>query len=296
MSSNMPSRLAQDIEEILWTQNERRMLKYMLENDGMQYFRYFFKLREGEKLLLNWHHYVIQYVLDAVMDLKINRLIVNLAPRYTKTEQIVINFISRALALHPRSKFIQTSYSNELVIENSSKIKDTILLPEYQDLWPMQIRVDKKGNKTWFNEYGGGLKTAPSKGQITGFGAGRMTPGVFTGAFITDDPIKPADAFSEPAVFGVNSRFNNTNKSRLATPQIPYILLMQRLHPNDLCGFLLRGGSGDKWFHLVIPTDLTEKALNAPYPQEYTHGIPININGVLNALHTGKEYDFFHNA
>ena len=63
-----------------WSLNEKRMLKYMLENDGIQFMRYFFKHREGTKMLRNWHHYVIEYVLQAVYDCKVNRLIINIAP------------------------------------------------------------------------------------------------------------------------------------------------------------------------------------------------------------------------
>jgi hypothetical protein len=70
------------------------------------------------------------------------------------------------------------------------------------------------------------------------------------------------------------------------------INIMQRIHEDDLTGFLLKGGSGDHWHHLVIPTFLSEEALNKPYPEEYTHGIPININGILRALHGGPQYAF----
>ena len=121
-----------------WTEQEKRMLKYMLEEDGIMFMRYFFKIREGSTMLRNWHHYVIERVLEEVYKLNINRLIVNIAPGYTKTEQVVINFISRGLALYPRSKYIHASYSGGLVQENSSKIKDCIESPEFQDLWPLR--------------------------------------------------------------------------------------------------------------------------------------------------------------
>jgi hypothetical protein len=87
--------LSDDIER--WSYNEKRMLKYMLENDGIQFMRYFFALREGNKMIRNWHHYAIEYVLQAVFDCKIDRLIINIAPGYTKTEQAVLNFISRGI-------------------------------------------------------------------------------------------------------------------------------------------------------------------------------------------------------
>lgn len=278
-------------DDIHWTLNEKRMLKYMLENDGMQFMRYFFKLREGNRMLRNWHHYVIESVLQAVYELKISRLIVNMAPGYSKTEQVVLNFITRGIALNPRAKFIHASYSGDLAHENSSKIKEMISSDAFQDLWPMNIRVDSKGKKRWFTERGGGMMAAPAGGQITGFRAGRMEPG-FTGAFVIDDPVKPDDAYSPVKRNAINNRFNNTMRSRLAVEEVPMVVIMQRIHEEDLSGYLLKGGSGDKWYHLVIPTDLTEEEMTKEYPEDYTHGIPISLNGVLKALSTGVPYAF----
>jgi hypothetical protein len=274
-----------------WSFNEKRMLKYMLEQDGIQFMRYFFKHREGMKMLRNWHHYLIEYVLQAVYDQKIQRLIVNIAPGYSKTEQVVLNFIARGLALNPRAKFIHASYSGDLAQENSSKIKEMVGSQEFQELWPMDIRVDSKGKKRWFTEVGGGMMAAPAGGQITGFRAGRMEPG-FTGAFVIDDPVKPDDAYSAVKRNAINNRFNNTMRSRLAVEEVPMVVIMQRIHEDDLSGYLLKGGSGDVWHHLSIPTHLSEEVLNKPYPDDYTHGIPISLNGVLKALKDGIDYEF----
>lgn len=278
-------------EDIYWTDNEIRMLRHMLENDGMQFMRYFFKFREGNKMLRNWHHYVIEAVLQAVYDCKIQRLIVNIAPGYSKTEQVVLNFITRGLALNARAKFIHASYSGDLAQENSSKIKDMVGSSPFQELWPMNIRVDSKGKKRWFTEKGGGMMAAPAGGQITGFRAGRMEPN-FTGAFVIDDPVKPDDAYSEVKRSAINNRFNNTMRSRLAVESVPMIVIMQRIHEDDLSGYLLKGGSGDRWHHLVLPTCLDEETLSVPYPEDYTHARPISIDKVLKNLTTGKKYDF----
>lgn len=274
-----------------WSLNEKRMLKYMLENDGIQFMRYFFKHREGTKMLRNWHHYVIEYVLQAVYECKINRLVINIAPGYTKTEQAVLNFIARGLALNPRSKYIHASYSADLAQENSSKIKETVTLQEFQELWPMNVRVDTKGKKRWFTENGGGMMAAAAGGQITGFRAGRMEEG-FTGAFVIDDPVKPDDAYSAVKRTTINNRFNNTMRSRLAVETVPMIIIMQRVHEDDLSGHLLKGGSGDTWHHLTIPTLLSEEEITRKYPDEYTHGKRIDINGILQALHSGAHYAF----
>lgn len=274
-----------------WTHNDKRMLKYMLENDGMQFMRYFFRLREGTKLIRNWHHYVLHYVLQATIDARVTRLIINIAPRYSKTETAVVNYIARGMALNPRSKFIHASYSPELAWTNSSKIKETIELQEYQELWPMKIKTEAKGKKQWYNTAGGGLYAVGAGGGITGFGAGRMEPG-FHGAFIYDDPLKPADAHSTPKRDKVNDGFNSTCRSRLALETTPIIVMMQRIAEDDLTGFLLQGGSGDMWYHLKIPGLLSAEELNKPYPEEYTHGIPIDLNRLLYNMQFGQKYDF----
>ena len=271
--------------------NQIRALRYMLEQEGMRFMPYFFKHREGTKMLRNWHHYVIEYVLQAVYDGKINRLIVNIAPGYSKTEQVVLNFIARGLALNPRSKYIHASYSGDLAQDNSSKIREMVGSEEFQELWPMEIRVDSKGKKRWFTELGGGMLAAPAGGQITGFRAGRMESG-FTGAFVIDDPVKPDDAYSAVKRNAINNRFNNTMRSRLAVEEVPMVVIMQRIHEDDMSGYLLKGGSGDKWHHLVIPTLLDEETMNAPYNKDYTHGIPIDINEVLRCLREGDDYAF----
>ncbi len=289
MTTSSPIITPDDMEP--WSLNEKRMLKYMLENDGIQFMRYFFKHREGTKMLRNWHHYVIEYVLQAVYECKINRLVINIAPGYTKTEQAVLNFIARGLALNPRSKYIHASYSADLAQENSSKIKETINLQEFQELWPMDVRVDTKGKKRWFTEDGGGMMAAAAGGQITGFRAGRMEEG-FTGAFVIDDPVKPDDAYSVVKRAAINNRFNNTMRSRLAVETVPMIVIMQRIHEDDLSGYLLKGGSGDVWHHLTIPTLLSEEEINRKYPEDYTHGRRIDLNGILQALHSGVPYAF----
>ena len=265
----------------------KRILKEYLRRDGNAFDRYFFKTRESAKWIANKHHELIDETLQKVLSGEITRLIINISPGYTKTEKAVINFISRGLALNPQAKFIHTSYSDDLALVNSQIIRDQISLPEFQELYPMAVREDVSAKKRWFTEQGGGMLAAASGGAITGFRAGRMRKGEFTGAFIIDDPIKPDDAYSAAKRRRINNRFNNTIKSRLAVEDVPIIVIMQRLHEDDLCGFLLKGGSGDKWHHLILPALIEEEP--EVYPSEYTHGIPIE-----HAYEPGAIWPFKH--
>ena len=69
---------------------------------------------------------------------------------------------------------------------------------------------------------------------------------------IIDDPLKPGDAMSEAKRETVNTWFFQTLLSRLNDPENgSMILVMQRLHQEDLAGLLLR--SSNKWFNLKLP-------------------------------------------
>jgi predicted phage terminase large subunit-like protein len=89
-------------------------------------------------------------------------------------------------------------------------------------------------------------------GTITGYGAGKHRPG-FGGAILIDDPIKPEDARSETIRQNVLDWFPSTLESRKNSPDTPIIIIMQRLHEEDLSGWLLNGGNGEEWDHVCLP-------------------------------------------
>lgn len=258
----------------------------MCEADGLYFSRYFFKQRTGGKMIVAPHHKVIQETLDRVIDGEIKRLIINVPPGYTKTELATINMMGRGLALNNRARFMHLSYSHNLALLNSSTTRNMIKSQAYQAMWPMSLRDDADSKAMWWTEHGGGVYASSAAGQVTGFRAGHMEDG-WQGALIIDDPVKPDDAYSEVVRDGVNSRFNETIKSRLAVETTPMIVIMQRIHYHDLSGYLLRGGSGEMWHHLNLPVIIDS---SQPYPEENTHGIPIQ-----HGLPDGWLWPFKHN-
>lgn len=258
----------------------------MCEADGLYFSRYFFKQRTGGKMIVAPHHKVIQETLDRVIDGEIKRLIINVPPGYTKTELATINMMGRGLALNNRARFMHLSYSHNLALLNSSTTRNMIKSQAYQAMWPMSLRDDADSKAMWWTEHGGGVYASSAAGQVTGFRAGHMEDG-WQGALIIDDPVKPDDAYSEVVRDGVNSRFNETIKSRLAVETTPMIVIMQRIHYHDLSGYLLRGGSGEMWHHLNLPVIIDN---SQPYPEENTHGIPIQ-----HGLPDGWLWPFKHN-
>lgn len=217
------------------------------------FVRRMFHARRGFRWAHNWHHAAICDALTRVFRGETKRLIVNIPPRYSKTEIAVVNFIAWALGRYPDAEFIHTSYSATLASANAFAAKLLVQTEEYREIFPaVGIRDDAKAKAHWMTTEGGAVYATGSGGTITGFGAGKMREG-FGGAIIIDDPHKADEAASDQVRKGVIDWFQNTLESRKNSPETPIILIMQRLHESDLTGFLLAGGNGEKWDHLCIP-------------------------------------------
>ena len=240
--------------------NRLRVAKYKCEQDFLFFVRYFFKKRYGSKFIVNSHHIKIADKLQKVINGEIKNLIINMPPRYGKTEMAVIGFIAYCMAVFPKSKFIHTSFSQDLVLENSEKIKELIESPEYQELWPVALKNDAKSKKKWYTQAGGGLYATPAGGTVTGFGAGSTAGEEFAGAIVIDDPIKPDDAETAERD-KTNKRLVSTVMTRRNHRSTPIILIMQRLHDMDMTGFILEGNTGEKWEQLTISAEVDGKPL-----------------------------------
>lgn len=284
---------------------------------SQHYFtRFMFKAREGHSFRVGRHHKLIDDTLDLVVSGDIPRLIVNEPPGYSKTLQCVEMFVPRGYALNPRCRFLHTSYSRDLVNQNSAAIQDVMKLPEYQYLWARSLRKDTSAKSLWRTPEGGIFKASPAGGALTGFRAGNMDDleddedveedddileaigeegDGFSGALLIDDPLKPDDAASDPKREFVNARYMNTFRSRLAHERVPIIVVGQRVHQKDFSNHLLTGGGGERFYHLMLPI-VTKRLVpdNLPpgateerdaegdlwplegYPTEFTHGIRID--------------------
>ena len=163
----------------------------------------------------------------------------------------------------------------------------------------MRIDPNKRSLERWGTTRQGVMHAVPTGGKMTGKGAGLLIES-FAGCFVVDDVIKPKDAYSNTVRNEINDRYDNTFMSRLANdgeitgedgqpikcPRTPIAIIMQRVHSEDLIGYLLRGNSTDKYDWLNIPavieqeddgyhTGCIEWYNNIINKQGYTHAIPI---------------------
>lgn len=203
------------------------------------------------------------------------------------TELVIKSFISWAFALNPRCRFLHLSYSDILVNDNSDTVRNIMSEELYKTLFPNSALASEKGSaKRWKTKAGGELYAVSTQGQVTGFGAGavdeeidKMDGGndifvfddhtnemlkmidaktnIFQGAIVIDDPLKADDAASDLIRERINQRFENTIRNRVNSRRTPIIIIMQRLHEHDLCGYL-QEIEPDTWTVLSLPVIQTD--------------------------------------
>lgn len=237
---------------------------YLSENiDLLQFITVFFSLVNRTKFSIAPHHREICNKLNQILNYThpTNHLIINIAPRHSKTELAVVSLIAYAYALNPACEFMHFSSSEALINRNVINIRKIIESEAYKIAFPnVELTNNAKGSIT--TTKGGVLYAAPFLGQITGFGCGKFGSETFAGGMIIDDPIKTQDSLSETIREKVNFTWANTLISRKNDQRTPVIVIGQRVHENDFCGFLMQEEGtmeeGGKWDVLKMPAILDE--------------------------------------
>ena len=219
----------------------------------IEYIDLFFDKELNKPFQRNWHYEEIAKKLTEVIEGKCNRLIINIPPGAGKTELVTKCFPTWALGIKPELQIIATGYSANLTQSFGSQARDYYESDTYNLIFPRKspLRQDQNTKALWKNEAGGQYLAAGVGGTITGQRAN---------IFIIDDPIKPDEANSDIKREAVNRWFDNTVMSRLFNPEKDaVIIIMQRTHENDLCGYLLdkMDKGGMEWDTLVIPAIAT---------------------------------------
>jgi len=237
----------------MYTPEERQIAAVAARGDLYFFSRWMFKQRKKYQWLRGRHHAIICEALMRVWRGECKRLIINVPPRYSKTELAVVNFIAWAFGHNPDCEFIHACYSGVLATNNSGQIRELVKSLDYREIFPkVALRGDSTAKDHWKTTEDGVMYAVGVGGTITGFGAGKHRDG-FSGAIIIDDPHKADEARSDPIRNGVIEWFQNTLESRCNSPDTPIIVIMQRLHERDLAGWLLAGGNGEKWEHVCLP-------------------------------------------
>lgn len=216
--------------------------------------RAMFYARTGRHLVMRPHLRDIFEALTRVVLGQTTRLIICQPPRSGKTEAAVRQFIPWALGNFPQARFIHTGYSHRHVSNHTMEAREAMRHWFYRELFPnVRISSQRSARDEFATVQGGFVYAVGAKGALTGEGAGVLDADGFGGAIIVDDILKAGDADSDVLRKGANDWFQTTLESRKNSPETPIIVVAQRLHEEDLPGWLLAGGNGEDWELLTVP-------------------------------------------
>ena len=229
--------------------------------------RVFYKIRTGREFLLSTpdsresHYMTICKSLVKVFRGEIKRLIINVPPRYGKTE-LLIHFCAWALARWPDSNFLYVSYSHSLAKKQTKTIRQIVTLRDYSQLFDVMLSADSSAQDNFETNMLGSVYAAGAGGTITGRGAGIQGINRFGGCIVIDDIHKPSEVTSDVMRQSVNEWYLNTLQSRVNDPRTPIIFIGQRLHEDDLPANLIKGFDSYQWETVILPAmDIHDNAL-----------------------------------
>jgi predicted phage terminase large subunit-like protein len=195
----------------------------------------------GNRYMHNWHLDALAHQLTEVAKGTVARLCITQPPRSLKSQCVSVIFTAWYLGHNPGKTILCVSYSHVLTADFSRLFKAIVSSEWYREIFP-NVELVKDTDTECITSKGGGRVAVAVLGSLTGRGADLI---------IVDDPIKAEDAQSEAVRRTVNEWFGTTLLSRLNDKRSgAIILVMQRLHEDDLAGKLLRTG---QWTHLNLP-------------------------------------------
>ncbi len=246
-------------------------IKYQLAGSLLEFTQTFYRLRCHRLFVLSEpvgresHYITISKALTKVIDGEISRLIINVPPRYGKTEML-IHFVAWCMAIYPDSNFLYVSYNLDLAMKQTATIKNLIEMKQFRDIFGVRLSQDTRSKANFETTAGGSVYAAGAGGTITGRGAGvRGVANRFSGAIIIDDIHKPDEATSDTIRESVTEWYYNTMISRANNAQTPIIFIGQRVHEADLAGHFIEQGG---WHVLSLPA--LDQMGNALHPDLHT--------------------------
>ena len=242
--------------------NKKEELKYALNKTlcEMSFYEFFKQawhiVEPAIELSSNWHH---KYICDALQEEaeriiakkpKTKDIIINVPFRSTKSLIVTVMFPVWSWIKDPKLRFITSSYSANLSIELATKSRDIIFSEWFKSRWGtiFHIKKDQNLKERYENNHMGMRRATSVGGTVTGQGGDFL---------IVDDPLSPQMANSATERENANEWYRTTFYSRLNSPKIGVrIIIMQRVHEDDLSGFLLDRETRLNYNHICIPATI----------------------------------------
>lgn len=241
------------IEDVL---SNSEIIQSACKKDFEFYLTTIFYVINGSKFFLKpFHLKVIKALQTLVNGENTKRNLALCLPVGSGKSLITEYFITWCFARTVNNTFCYTSNSDRLINKLSKECKDIIENPYWQALFNHPLKKDDR-QRVNFSFDGAknrtGLTAGTTGGAITGLDAGNPNIEGFSGALIIDDPLDAGNARYEKSRDEVVTFYDEKLSTRRRTPTTPTILIMQRLHLDDLVGWIEKN-EPEEWEILKVP-------------------------------------------
>jgi len=249
----------------------------MAQESFFNFVRLFWDVIIKEAPVYNWHIKYLCKELQAITPFIINRqkkpydLIINIPPGTTKSSICTIMYPVWLWTQDPTMRIITNSYSSDLSTEHAIKSRDIVLSDKFKLIFPeIALRFDKSAKQNYENTEGGARYTTSTGGTITGKHAH---------VIINDDPLNPAQAASVTDRKNANEHTKTLSSRKVDKENTPTITVMQRLHEEDVTGYLLSKKS-DGIKHICLPAEVSNNVKPAHLKAYYVNGLldPVRLS------------------
>lgn len=203
-------------------------------------------LEPAEPYIHGWHVDALSEHLQATSTGEIPRLVINVPPGTMKSSATSVFFPAWLWgpAGKPHTRFIGAAHEQTLATRDSRRTRLLVESQWFQERWPTEITSDQN-EKTFFENTRRGFRQSTAVASMTGK----------RGHFVVwDDPINPEKANSQTERETAIRIFTETLPSRMVNPEkSAIIIVMQRLHKDDVSGYILANDLG--YEHLCLPME-----------------------------------------
>jgi predicted phage terminase large subunit-like protein len=218
----------------------------------------FYLLNPGTEYLHSGYIDVMAAGLEDCRQGRCKRLIINVPPRSLKSHCATVCSPAYLLGHDPSTQIICASYAQELADKHALDCRNLMMSSRYREVFPATRLTSSRPAVHDFQTTRKGTRLATSVGGVlTGRGADFI---------IIDDPTKPEEALSDVQRRNANEWFDHTLSSRLNSQADGcIIIIMQRLHEDDLVGHVMEQGG---WRLLSFPAIAEEEErheIETPY-------------------------------
>lgn len=229
---------------------KRRELRERAQNDFMAFVEYIWP-----DFVNGRHHRRMAKLFESVADGTKKRIIINLAPRHTKSELSSYLLPAWLLGKFPKKKIMQVSNTAELAEGFGRKVRNLVGSDEYREIFPdVSLRQDSKAAGRWNTNHGGDYFATGVGGALAGRGADIC---------IIDDPHTEAEAIAaqtNPAIYDKVYDWYTSGPRQRLQPGGSILVVMTRWHMRDLTGQIMKASGRsehmDQWDLIEFPAIL----------------------------------------